>query len=492
MMIIDFIKLRLRETTRSAAWNKNLAINILFGFFMLYMTVNFLLLGFLLDRILLQAFPDDDPVALVNGMLFYYLGVELLVRFLMQQTPAMSITPFLHLPVRRSRLMHLLLARSTVSPLNYISFLIFIPFAIRAVSLYSGMAACLWLLMLFLLVVFVIYINVYVKRQMVVKPLVSLSCGLAFIALIVADIFGLLPISDFSAAVFGAILAQPLWILAPVALVAGVYLLNYRFLKACSYPEEIDRTVRKGKVAVRNLGFMSRFGLIGELLGLELKLILRHKRTKSVLFVTPIFLLYGFMFYTLPVYSNSMGWLVFTGIIVTGMTMLSYGNYIVSWESKFFDGILTREGSILDYFRSKYYFLVLLSLVSYVLTSPYAFLGMKFLGIQTACFLFNIGVNTLLMLWFAQYSRKRVELSQGSAFNWQGTGASNFIVLLPAMLLPVIIVSLFSWVDRVNWGLSILALLGVTGLLCHKWILQLVCRNFAHTKYAQAEGFRER
>lgn len=489
-MIIDFIKLRIRETTRSAAWNKNLAINILFGFFMVYMMVSFLMLGFLLDRILMEAFPDDDPAALFNGVLLYYLGIELFVRFLMQQTPAMSISPFLHLPVRRSSLMHLLLARSIVNPLNYISFLIFIPFAIRAVSLYSGAAACWWLLTLFLLVVFIIYVNVYIKRQMVVKPVVSLSCGVAFVALIAADIFGIFSLSDFSATLFNTLLIQPILVLAPVVLVAGVYLLNYRFLMACSYPEEIDRTVRKGKVTAQNLGFMSRFGLIGELIGLELKLILRHKRTKSVLFVTPIFLLYGFMFYTMPTYSNSMAWLVFTGIIVTGMTMLSYGNYIVSWESKFFDGILTREGSILDYFRSKYYLLVSLSLASYVLTTPYAFLGMKFLWIQTACFLFNIGVNTLLMLWFAQYSRKRIELSQGSAFNWQGTGASNFIVLLPAMLLPVIIVSIFSWVEMTNWGLGILALFGVIGIMCHKWILQRVCRNFTHTKYAQAEGFR--
>jgi len=489
-MIIEFIRLRTRETIRSAVWNKNLAINIIFGLLMLYLIGSFMMIGFLLDRILESAFPDSDPVTVLNGVLLYYFGLELMIRFFMQQTPAMSITPFMHLPVRRSFLMHFLLARSIINPLNYISFLMFLPFAVRAVSAYyTGAAAFGWLLTLFLMIVVVIYINVYIKRQMTVKPVVSLICGLAFVALIVMEIFGVFSIMAFSTSLFNAVLVQPLWILAPAALAAGVYLLNYRFLKACFYPEEIDRRVGKKQVAVQSLGFMNRFGQIGELIGLELKLILRHKRTKSVLYTTPLFLLYGF-FYFLPTYEDSIIWMMFIGIIITGMTMLSYGNFIVSWESRFFDGILTREGSIFDYFRAKYYMLVSFCIISYVLTTPYAFFGLKYLWLQTACFLFNIGVGALIMLWFSKYNHKRIELAQGSAFNWQGTGASQFISMLPAILLPILIASIFSWVGLGNLGLGILALSGLLGLVCHKWIIQALCHSFAQAKYAMAEGFR--
>ena len=489
-MIAQFIKLRIRESTRSSAWDKNLLINILFAVFMLYMVVNFLVVGFTLDRILLKSFPDNDPVELFNRALFYYFGLELLIRFLMQSTPAMSVTPFMHLPVRRSFLMHFLLARSAISPLNYISFLIFVPFAIRAVAtIYSGAAAVWWLFSLFLTVVFIIYVKLYIKRQMVVKPIVSLGCGLAFVALIVVDILGGFSLSGVSASLFGAVLEQPLWILVPVSLTAGAYLLNYRFLMAHSYPEEIDRTSKKKQVAVQNLGFMSRFGLIGELIGLELKLMLRHKRTKSVLYITPIFMLYGF-FYNIHGYREKMWWLIFVGIFVTGMLMLNYGQYIVAWESKFFDGILTRKGRLSDYFRAKYYMLASFCIVSYILTIPFAFYGTRILLIHTACFLFNIGIGALIMLWFAQYNRKRIDLSQGSAMNWQGVGASQFIVMLPALLLPMIIVSIFNGIGLENWGLGALAILGVTGILSHKWMIQMICRIFTQTKYAQAEGFR--
>jgi hypothetical protein len=326
---------------------------------------------------------------------------------------------------------------------------------------------------------------------MVVKPMVSLGCGLAFIALILLDVFGIFSLSKLSGSLFDAVLEQPMWVVIPAVLAVGAYLLNYRFLMKHSYPEEIDRTSSKKKqVAVQTLGFMSRFGQIGELIGLEIKLILRHKRTKSVLFTTPLFMLYGLLFYTNPHYENMIWFITFTGICVTGMTALSYGNFIIGWESKFFDGILTRAGSMMDYFRAKYYLLVAFCFVCYVVTTPYAFFGMRFLWIQTACFLFNIGVGVNIMLWFAQYNCKRIELAQGSAFNWQGTGSSQFITLLPAILLPILIVSIFNWMGLGNWGLSILALLGVTGILCHKWFIQIICRRFAEKKYAQAEGFR--
>ena len=490
-MIIEFIKLQTRETTRSAVWNKNVIMNIILGLFILYLMGSFMFLGFFLDRILGSTFPDTDPVTTLNGVLLYYCALELLIRFFMQPTPALRITPFLHLPVKRSFLLQLLLARSIINPLNYISFLIFFPFAVRAVSVYySGTAAIGWLLTLFLMMVVVIYINVFIKRQMTVRPVVSLMCGLAFVALIVLEIFGVFSMMAFSTSLFDTVLQQPLWILAPVTLTACVYLLNYRFLKACFYPEEIDHRNTKKQVAAQSLGFMSRFGLVGELISLELKLLFRHKRPKSMMYSTVFFLFLGLLFYHNPVYVKSMGWLIYVGIFITGMAMFTYGQFIVAWEGKYFDGILTRKNSLFDYFRTKYYVLVSFCIVYYLLTTPYVIFGMKFLWIQTACFLFNIGVNVYFILWFAQYNRKKIELTKGMSFNWQGLGASQYILFIPAIVLPILIVSIFQWTGLGSWGLVSLGFLGLLGILCHKEILRFIFRRFTQKKYELAEGFR--
>ena len=155
-MLIEFIKLRIRESTRSADRDKNLAANIILALLVLYMVAVFLMFGLFIDKII-KSSPDRNIVEIFNRALLYYFGFELLVRFFMQQTPAMSIAPFLHLPVKRSFILRFLLARSVINPVNYISFLIFVPFAIKAVAItYSGTAACWWLLALLLITLFVI------------------------------------------------------------------------------------------------------------------------------------------------------------------------------------------------------------------------------------------------------------------------------------------------------------------------------------------------
>ena len=83
-----------------------------------------------------------------------------------------------------------------------------------------------------------------------------------------------------------------------------------------------------------------------------------------------------------------------------------------------------------------------------------------------------------------------MELAKGSAFNWQGTGATQFILLLPAMFLPMIIAGVFSLMGQENWGLGAMALLGLIGALCHRWLINNLSHRFANTKYEQAEGFR--
>ena len=491
-MLVDFIKLRIRESVRSSAWLQSLVISIVSVFMMLYMALVFLSAGFFLGGILREAFPNHNPVEIFNSILFYYFGLEMLTRFFMQHTPAMSITPFLHLPVNRPFLMHFLLVRSAVSPMNYVSLLMFIPFAIRNVSVsYSGTAALWWLLAMLVLIVFVIYATVYIKRQLAAKPIIPLFLGLAYLAFLVLDYFRIFSLSSLSSFLFNALLQQPFWVVIPFLMAAGVYVLNYRFLVAHSYPEEIDYAGEGKQVVAQNLNFVSRFGIIGERVGVELKLMLRHNRTKSTIYLTPLFTLYALFFYNNPRHGgDNIILLVLIGLFITSFTMTNYGQLVVAWEGKFFDGILTREGGLLDYFRAKYYLLSLLCLASYALTIPYVYFGIKILLINAACCLFHIGVSTHVMLLFARYSRKRIDLSQSAAMNWKGLGASHFIKIIPLFFMPVVIVSIFDLLKLPFFGVGALALLGIIGIYYHNQLIHGICHSFDKVKYVLAESYR--
>jgi len=48
----------------------------------------------------------------------------------------------------------------------------------------------------------------------------------------------------------------------------------------------------------------------------------------------------------------------------------------------------------------------------------------------------------------------------------------------------------FKWIGLGDWGFGALAVLGIVGVLCHKWIIQTICQKYETVKYKQAEGFR--
>ena len=130
--------------------------------------------------------------------------------------------------------------------------------------------------------------------------------------------------------------------------------------------------------------------------------------------------------------------------------------------------------------------------ICYVLTIPYVFFGTKILIINTVTFLYNIGILSFILLYMATYNKRRMDLSKGAAFNYQGLGASNWLAMLPAFLLPVFIYLPFSFAGVPYTGLIFIGVLGLIGLIFHRYLLKIIYNQFMGRKYIIAEGFREK
>lgn len=482
-----------RESLRSSIWQKSMAINIVLGILILYFLVNFLILGVVADKLLMEIFPDENPVIKFNGFLLYFIFIDLFIRFLGQTLPTLSILPYLHLPVKRSSLMHYLLGRSLVNPLNYFYFVIFIPFSIKAVAyFYSPPIAFLWLFLMFLIVFFDNYLITFVKRQLGSKPLIALVVGLIIVFFIVLDSLKIFSLQSISEKMFTAIILSPILILIPILLVAAIYVVNFNFLKRNAYLEDLSKNNSKKAVSTSGISFFNRFGVVGELMNMEIKLMLRNKRPKSIIYMAPMFLLYGFIFYPQDVYMKMGSMLIFVGIFISGGFMMTYGNYLISWESSYFDALLTKNFDFKKYFQAKFTLLASATVVSYLLTIPYVFFDTKLLYINTACFLFNLGFNLNLVLFFAMNNKKHLDLSKSATFNYQGVGVTNFIVVLPMMLLPILIYSPFGLINKPMIGLMVIAGIGLIGIVLYKPLQKLIINRFYKKKYDMAEGFRQR
>lgn len=476
---------------RSSVFQKSIVLNIILGLLILYFGSIFLVLGFKLDDILVKFFPNQNPIAVFNGALLYYFCIDLFFRFMIQEMPVLAIQPYLHLPVPRSKLVHYVLLKSIPSFLNLLPLLVFVPFMVSAVVPAFGLGvALLWLTALFTCTLFNNYLLLYFKRQLSSKPLYTLAFGAVILAVMVLNYYNLLPLQTVSRAAFGAILEQPWLVAVPVVLLAAAYGINFKFLSNNTYPEEL-KVRRVTEASGSDIAFLNRFGEIGRLVELELKLIWRHKRPKSLLTISVLFLFYGMLFYRNDTYMDGYGILIFVGIMMTGMSVFNYGQFLPGWQSAHFDALLTQRISPYQFYRAKYWLFVPVMVLTYLLALPYGLFGYKIILINTAALLYNIGVNVFVVFFFSVYNTERLDLSKGSAFNWQGVGISKFVMMMPMMVLPILIYLPFGLTGMPLVGLATIAGLGLLGVIFQRQLLHWTANHFMKHKYKLATGFRQ-
>jgi hypothetical protein len=168
-----------------------------------------------------------------------------------------------------------------------------------------------------------------------------------------------------------------------------------------------------------------------------------------------------------------------------------YGQWVVSWDSSHFDCLMTRNISIKNYLNANYYLLVAFNIICFVLTTPYFYFGMKIVYMHLAAFIFNTGVNIYLLLFLSSFNTKRIDLSKSSAMNYQGTTFKSFLIVIPIMFVPMILVGVLSAIASITVALWTLTVLGVAGILLREPLLNICVKQFNRRKYALAEGFRE-
>ncbi|MBU8891885.1 MAG: hypothetical protein KOO66_03850 [Bacteroidales bacterium] len=487
-----FLSHQWKEMTRSNFWQKSLVINIIIGFFMLIMFSYLVLLGLFIDKILIDINPKGDVFAMFNGGLLYYLGVDLFVRFFMYSLPVINIESYLHLPIQKSKILNFLLLKSSLNIFNILPLLMFIPFAFKVVVVgYSGNIALSWMILMVILILNNSFLLHYLKRRFIDKPAIIGIFALILVSAMLLDKFNIIALSEFSSQMFVFLAYNPLYIIFPLILLILIYGINFSYLKSRMTLEDVNVKKQKKIDSLSRIKYFDSFGDLGEMILLEMKLVWRNKRCRSVINMSPIFLLYGFFFYPQDIYLEGFGFLIFVGVFMTGGIMFNYGQYMLSWESNYFDGILAHNVDFQKHFRAKYIMIISTVIISYILTIPYVFFGTKVLIINTATFLFNLGFLSFLLMYFSSNSRKRMDMTKSSAFNYQGLGATNWIMILPFFLLPIIIWLPFNLFGLPYMGIGVIGGIGVVSLAFHKSLMKIIVKRFEEKKHAIAEGFRE-
>jgi hypothetical protein len=491
-MTATFLRHELKAFWRSKNTGKSIAVRVVMSLLILYLLINVLVLGFFLNEILLKIFPHDDVVISFCGIILLYYLMDLFLRLQLQELPTLRVQPYLQLPVKRNSLVRYLALTSLFSAFNLWPFILFAPFIIKIIGSDSGsLVGLAFIVSIAGLTAFNNYLALYIKRKSNLNGWIFLIVAAAIILAGLGDFYWhFYSIRKISYLFFGHLITTPALALIPIGLGAIMYYLNFIYLKGNLYLEELGSRKAVKYKSSTEYPLLSRFGSVGDLAANEIKLILRNKRSRSALIMGLFFMFYGLIFYTNAHYGE--GWKVFVGMFMTGIFIISYGQFMFSWQASHFDGLLVSKINFIDFLKAKYLLFTIISTGFFLLTTPYAYFGWHVLLVHFIMFLWNIGVNTTMVLFFANRNYKRIDLSKGAAFNWEGVSGNQWILSLPLLITPYIIYGPLALFGHADIGLAVL---GITGLIFvatrNFWIKQLQA-DFYTKRYKIAEGFRNK
>lgn len=488
-MTLTFLIHQSKAFWRSKNTGKSIAMRIVMGILILYLLLNVIMVAFVMDRILEMTFPNQEIIQSFNRLLLYYFLIDLLMRFQMQELPTLAVRPYLHLRINKNQLINYLSLTSLGTAFNLSPILLTLPFLIKVILPEHGPAGIsAFIIAIIGLTLTNHFFSLWLKRKVSLNAVWMLIFFGTLILFVSLDFyFNLFSISALSAQIFISLITTPIYCLIFLLAAGIIYVINYRYLKSNLYLEELHSADVSHKSSTE-IPFLGRFGMAGDLAANELKLILRNKRPRSVITMSLFFMFYGLIFYNSPDFSAYP--IIFCGMFMTGIFIINYGQFMFSWQSAHFDGILVSKVRTKDFFRAKFLLFTMFSTLSFLLTIPYVYFGWRVLVIHFIMFIWNLGVNTLLVLFFANRNYRRIDLSKGSALNWEGVGASQWILTIPLLLGPLIIYLPFNLMDYPEAGLATIGLIGLLFIISREFWMNKLIVQFQEKRYTIAEGFR--
>lgn len=477
-----------REFTRSSSFGKSLATKILLGFLALYFCATFLFLGITLGKILPEKNPDN-PIFAFNSFLIIYFGIDLLIRQLMQALPTIQIKPFLVLNIKRNRIIRYLLGRSVLNFFNLLPLFLLIPLSITLIAPKSTIeSAIIWMAAMLGL----IFTNHFLSTWLKWKFNESGYAFYVFVAVIATvfavDYFEVIDLQNLFASFLQQVLEKPALLVPVLALPLVFYLLNFSYLKNRLYLNLIDSGKKDEKI--RDFSWLNNLGEYGKFIALELRLIWRNKRPRSQSMLTLIFLFYGLLIYRTDGKEIPDFIFIIGGLFLTSLFSISYGQFFPAWHSRNFPLLMTQNMRMKQYLHSFYILNVVICGMFYLLSLPYAFMHTKIIYTHLAMLLYNLGINIYLIFLFGLFSKKAVELGGSSMFNYQGVGASQWLIGIPLFVSPILLFMLFKWIGGFVFAFACLGGIGLIGILLQPLLINYFAKAYLNKKHQLIKNYK--
>lgn len=455
----------------------------------IWMIASFAMLGFGVYFIIEDNL-KMEPFQVVNQILIYYMVFDLVFRYFLQKMPVMNIKPLMYLPIKRKAIVNFVIGKTMISFFNVLHAFFFIPFSIILISKgFPVLQILAWNLAILGWIYCHNFINIFVNNKDVV------FFGVIGLILVVIGLhyYGVFDITQFTYPIFNAFYAVPYLAFIPIILAVVFYKTAFNYFKRNLYLDA-GLSVKHDVAETQDYTWLNRFGSMSTFLKNDIKLLKRNKRSKTTLLMSVLFIFYGLLFFTGSVEAyNGPFWKIFAGIFVSGGFLFTFGQFVPSWDSAYYPLMMSQNIRYKEYIASKWYLMVIATIISTIISVFYLYWGWQAYAAVVVGAIYNIGVNSHLVLWGGAYIKSPIDLTTSKkAFgDKQAFNAKTLLLTIPKMVLPMGIYAAGHYTLGEVFGFALVAIAGLGGFLFKNKVFNIIEKIYKSEKYKTIAAYKQ-
>ena len=484
-MLQRFIRLEFKSFFRSSSLAANIVVKIFQLLGMLYILAIFVFAAFGAFY-----FPKQklhiDPLPFISKFLIYWLIADLFLRYFFQQMPTQNIKPFLTMNISKKTLVNYM-SKTFLSFFSWGGLFIYVP--LLGILLYNGydiLGSLSWILAIIILSFSINLINILLNGKdlavWIIGGLLVLAGGL--------DYYKIIALSWASERFFMLFFNHWYAIALPIALFVILYTICRKFIYDNFYLDKgLEMKQEVGKT--ENIQFLNKYGVLGTFINNDIRMIKRSKAAKSIALGSFLFLFYGLLLFSSPAYKTAYMQL-FMGLFVTGGFLFLFGQRVPSFDSSYYPLMMTLNVPYKEYLKAKWWMIVSAVAVSMVLAVGYAFVSWDLYFTFLAAGLYNIGVNSQVVLLSGAYNKNPVDLNaRGKSIGKKNNFSfKNIILMLPQMVLPMAVFGVMKHFFGTTAAVASLGVLGLIGFFLREQFFDFIVKLYKKEKYSTIKAFK--
>ncbi|MDR6921561.1 MULTISPECIES: DUF5687 family protein [Chryseobacterium] len=487
-MFLKFLKLEIKSFFRGTSVGVNLAMKILrfigIAYFMACLAGGAFIAFFYIQEEIHQ-----DPLKVVSRFLIAAWAVDLIMKYIWQEMPTQNIKPFLTLNIPKNTLVNYMLTKTFLSAFSWLNSLFFVTFCgIALFNGYSFVGILTWFIGISLL----FYLNNFINILFNDKETIAIIIGCIFLAVGGMAYYNIIPVLSYSEKFFYSFYDKPYFLVIAVILFSALWKISFNHVRKVFYLDQ-GLEAKKEVGRTENIAFLNKYGVIGTFINNDIKMLKRNKVTKGILLGSFLFLFYGMLMFSSPLYKTP-AMMMFMGLFVTGGFQFLFGQRVPAFDSSYYPLMMTLNVPYKEYLKAKWWLMNIVTAASVILALAYVYFGWEIYVTFLAAGIYNIGVNSQFTLWSGAFNKTQIDLNskekrfgQKNSFNIKA-----LLLLIPKMLLPMAVFALSKYIFGMTGAVISIAVLGLIGFLIREKIFDIIVKHYKREKYSTIDAFKNK